>query len=452
MATPAATDVVVVGAGITGLVAAYRLSQAKPSLDVSLYEASERAGGVMGTESVDGFLFERGPNSFQNNVADTLDLARDVGVGDRLLAASGEARRRYLYHDARLLPLGPKSLFVSSLLPLGQRFRLLGEPFRGSAPPGVEESVGAFGRRRFGSAVVSTLLDPIVTGVYAGDVEKIGVEVGFPRLAAFEREHGSLLRGLWKTRGTMASRRLYSFTGGLQELVDALSSTLGDRLQLGATVSDVKHTGGRYRLSFADRDPVDARSVVVAVPPPRAARFLGAQNPVLARGLDRIPYASVAVLCLGYPREAVTHPLDGFGFLVPRQQRLRTLGAIFVSSLFPPHAPDGAVSLRVMLGGAHDPEVVGLSVDEIQAMVIRELGPVLGLSGEPVARGLYRYIEGIPQYNVGHLERLQGVDSGLWDRPGLFLTGNAYRGVGINDCVAEGGRVAREVVGFLERG
>jgi oxygen-dependent protoporphyrinogen oxidase len=456
--------VVIAGGGITGLVAAHRLLEREPGLDLALLEAAGRAGGTLGSETVSGFVFERGPNGFSDADPSTLDLARGLGLGERLIESGPLARRRYLLKRGKLhaLPSGPLGLLASPLLSIAGRLRLLSEPLHGPASPDVEESVAGFGRRRLGREATSTFLDPFVTGVYAGDVERLSMASAFPRVAALEREHGSILRGLLaRARARRKERpgasaaglpgKLHSFRGGLEELAAALLARLGPRARLDSPVEAVRRKGTGYEVVLRDGTALAARAVVAALPAPRAANLFSSWNADLATALEEIPYAPVAVVCLGYARDQVEHSLEGFGFLVPRDQGLRTLGAIWVSSVFPDHAPAGAVSIRVLLGGARDPEVVGLSEGELRATVLAEVGPVLGIRGEPAAGKVYRYPVGIPQYNVGHDKRLRRIDGWLRSLPGLFITGNAYRGVGLNDCVAEAGRVAEAVLGYLGR-
>lgn len=461
--------VLIIGGGITGLVTAHRLLEAQPDLDVKLLEASPRFGGPMGTEVVDGFVFERGPNGFLDNVPQTLELARALGLGDRLLGSASTAKNRYLLKKGRLhaLPTNPLKFLASPLLSAGGKLRALWEPFKSRGRPDIEDSVASFGRRRLGIEATSTFLDPMVTGIYAGDVERLSLEAAFPRLAALERDHGSLVRGMVakararrrtaKSSGSAGSGpgggTLYSFKSGLEELVQALVLRLGDRTQLESAVEVVRPKAGKkeaYEVVLRDQTVLESQVVVVALPAPRAANLFSSSNHDLANALGDIPYAPVAVVCMGYKRSDVVNPLDGFGFLIPRDQGLRSLGAIWVSSIFPPHAPPKTVSLRVLVGGARDPEVVGRPAERLMELVLGEMGPLLGLQGEPIARRVYRYTQGIPQYNVGHSKRLRRIDSWLRRSPGLFLTGNAYRGVGINDCAREAERVASDVLGYLQ--
>ena len=460
-------SVLVIGGGISGLVTAHELlkvasSEGGPELDVQVFEGSEQLGGNMSTERLDGFVFERGPHGFQVNRPDadvsdaslsetvgarTVALVKELGLGERLLSSSAASKRRYLYSGGRLRALSPKTLFFSGLLPVGARLRLLGEPFRGAPPPDTDESVAAFGRRRLGRRATATLLDPVVTGVYGGDVERLSLRAAFPRLAAMEREHGSLFQAVRKMTGVQ--RQLCSFPEGLGELVDALRERLGDRVHANEAVASVAPSDGGFSVALRSGQTLAAASVIAATPAPRAAGLFSASRPELARALEAMPYAPIVVLCLGYRREAISHPLDGFGFLIPRSEGLRSLGAIWSSSVFPQHAPENTVSLRVLLGGAHDPEAVGASADELRALFETELGATLGVRGEPLLSRVYRYPLGIPQYNIEHHGRVARIDDAVRGLPGLFVTGNAYRGVGINDCVVDGVRVARAAGDFL---
>lgn len=492
------TSVLIVGGGVSGLVTAHRLAVSRPAVEVLVAEGASRPGGVMRSDQVSGFVFEWGPNGFLGNVPQTPALIGELGLEGRLLKASSDAKKRYLFKGGRLTPVpsSPVRFMITPLLSLKGRWRTLAEPFQ---PPGAadDESVAAFGRRRLGPEATSTFLDPLVTGVFGGDVERLSLPSAFPRIAKLEKDHGSLLRGmiaqakharrekraakvvkapnggngnsdrdnLYNVGGVVQSgasqarasdgaahverRALYSFYSGMEELITALHSRLGERVHIDRSVESVHRVGDRFQATLHGGESVEARAVVVATPTGRAASLLSGQFPELAGELEQIPYAGLAVVCLGYRREDVEHPLDGFGFLAPRGQGLRILGAIWVSTIFPRHAPPGTVSLRVMVGGAHDPDVLGKTADELVELTKGELGPILGLRGEPLVSKVYRHPLGIPQYNLGHAKRLQGLETRVGGIPGLFLAGNAHRGVGVNDCVANGEHLAHRIQAFL---
>ena len=484
--------VLVIGGGISALATAHGLLRADADVDLRLIEAGDALGGTMRTERVtaaDGstFLFERGPNGFLGNAPATLELVKELGLEDSLVTASPTAGKRYLWKDSDLcaMPRGPGEFLRTKLLSFRGRLRALSEPFRSAGPPGEDESIASFGRRRLGDEVVRRFLDPMVTGIWGGDVERLSLRSAFPRIASLEREHGSLVRGM-KAKGRErrqleAKHRagqgaapppsafgapLHSFREGLGELVAALERELGERLELGCAAVSVERAedagpDGGWEVTLRDGRVIRSELLVVALPSPRAANLFAAAHPDLARALEAIPYAPIAVLCAAYRREHVAHPLDGYGFLVPRDEGLRTLGMIWTSSLFPDHVSsgpggaqsrgEGPVSFRAMVGGAHDPEAVELSSEDVLALVERECGERMGLSGPPVAQRLYRYVQGIPQYNVGHQRRLDRIEDQLRSLPGVWLTGNAYRGVSMNDCIREGLEMSAEVLRRLRR-
>lgn len=463
-------DALVVGGGISGLSTAYFLLQdlraAQPGEGdgprVKVVEAAPRVGGSLGTEVVDGFLFERGPNGLLDNAPDTFDLIRALGLENKLLPASPRSANRYLVRQGNLQPL-PRSLgaFINTrALSLKGKLALLIEPLRRRARGVADESVAEFGRRRLGQEVVDALLDPMVTGIYAGDVKALSMKSCFPRMARLEQEHGSLVRGMlgsWKKKASGAgnsspfSAVLQSFEGGLQTLSGALSDVLGDRIETGRSVESARPSDEGWRVGFADGREETARSLVLALPACRAGSLFSGPYSALGEELAAISYSSVVVACLGYRAEDVESDLDGYGFLVPSSEGLQTLGMIWTSSIFPGHAPEGHVSVRAMLGGVRSPGLAAKGDEELIDLVERETGDVLGIQGRPVAQRIYRYEQAIPQYEVGHRARLDNIESRLEALPGLFLTGNSYRGVSVNDCIREGKKTAKEVSGYLEK-
>ncbi len=451
-------DAAVVGGGIFGSTLAWQLL--KSDQDVVLFEAAARLGGTLGSSHSDGFVWERGANGFLDNVPFTRDLAIDVGLESRLLPAAPAARHRFLLRRGRLveLPEGPAAFLRSPLLSLAGRLRVITEGLRRYRSPEGEESVASFARRHLGSEATEVLIDAMVTGIFGGDAERLSVEAAFPRLVALEREHGSLIRGMIRRRRAARAQgataggpggpggRLSSFPLGTQELVDALASRLGDRVALESRLTDARRVGEEWQLRFATGETIRAHRLALCIPPHLAAEVLQSDHEVSAL-LREIPAASIVVVGLGFERDHVRHALTGFGYLRPRREPGRLLGCLFPSVCFPPHAPEGQVSLRAMIGGVRDPEALELSDAEIQRTTLDELRPLLGLRGEPRVVKLQRWPRGIPQYEVGHLGRLARLEEKLNDRPGLALGGNGYRGIGLNDCVREAGSLAESWTG-----
>ncbi len=473
--------VVVIGGGISGLATAYRIvggceARGIP-LALTLLESEPRLGGKIVTHRRDGFTVEGGPNGFLDGKPETLRLARDLALEDRLLPSSDAARRRFVFRHGELhaLPESPPAFFRSRLLSLPGRLRIVAEPFIRPAPPELDESLAEFGARRLGPEAVDALLDPMVSGVYAGDPRKLSVWACFPRIKELERDYGSLIKALLRLqrerRKALASGaapasapggggpagpsgKLTSFGAGTEVIVERLREVLGERVRVGAAAHAVTSGGaGGHRVRLAGGEVLDADAVVLAVPAYAAAELLAELAPAAATSAREIPYAPAAVVALGFERAAVRHPLDGFGFLIPRTEGRRILGSLWTSSIYPGHrAPDGRVLLRTIVGGARNPEIAGLPADELVEVVRGELRSILGIEAPVVFREVFQWPVAIPQYNVGHRERVRRIDEALAPHPGVVVTGNAYRGVGINDCTREAERAAERVIERLQAG
>ncbi len=476
--------VVVVGGGVSGLTAAYELLRARPEAEVTVLESDERAGGTATSDAVDGYLVDRGPNGFLTNVPDAYDLSLRLGLQDELLPASEAAQKRFLYFRGRLVPVptGAGALLRSPLLsPLGKA-RMALEPFLPAAPPEREESVHAFASRRLGREFADVMVSPMVSGVSAGDARLSSLQALFPRMHRLEAEHGGLVRGMLaqrralraaKARGETPTRvaggpsgpggRLTSFRqGGAGRLTAALAEALAGCVITGVAVERVERgveralrvvpAGGARLPEGKAPEPIEADAVIVAVPAYAAASLLGSVAPRAARPLAAIPYAGIRVVALGYPRSAVPAPLDGFGYLVPPGQGLRILGSLWTSTLFPAQAPEGTVLLRSLGGGVRDPEFLDLGEDEAVDVVRADLRASLGITAEPAMTHVVSWRRGIPQYVLGHRERVSEANEAVAEVPGLALTGNAYRGIGLNDCVRDARAVARQVAERLPAG
>ncbi len=459
-----------VGGGPSGLVLGRELmdaaSPARP--DVTVCEARPRAGGKAWTERSGGYTIEHGPEGFLDSAPATLALARRLGLGERLLPAAPRAARRYLYARGALrpVPTHPASFLASGILSLRGRLAVLGEPFRAPAPDG-DESVAAFARRRLGSEAATTLVGAMVRGVYAGDAEALSMPSSFPRLAALEREHGSLVRALvarrrhYQSGGGSADGgaagggkrggpagpggRLTSFVGGMGELGEALARALGSRFESGRPAAAVRRAGAGWRVEFADGASEFCDAVALAVEPWSAAALVAETSPALAAALAEIPSAPAVVVALGFATGDLGRPLDGFGFLVPPNEPLRMLGCLWSSAAFAHRAPHGHALLRVLLGG-RDRAVLDLPDDRLTSLVLGELERTMGVRGAPAMVRIIRWPRAIPQYTVGHGDRLARIAAELACLPGLHLVGNGYRGIALNDCVTGAQAAARAVL------
>jgi oxygen-dependent protoporphyrinogen oxidase len=455
MANP--RQVIVIGGGISGLACAYGLKQL--GIPVTLLEASARVGGLVGSVRRDGFLFESGPQSFQGTDA-LLELVREVGSESELQRADPRAARFvYLHGRLQKIPMTPQALMASSLLGIKSRARIVSEPFKRTKPPTKEESVADFVRRKFGHEILEYLVAPFVSGVYAGDPEKLSLKAAFPTLEEWEREYGSVLRGAMKSRSERSEKEkrsgpppLCSFKDGTASLGNAIAAKLGDSVRLGAQAMSVERSTN-YQICFVQNgrsEMTEAASVVLAPPAYIAAPLIGRLSLTLAHTLSGVAYAPVAVVACGYYDRQVAHALDGFGFLVPRSEKVRTLGTVWNSSLFPGRAPAGSVAITSFIGGATDPKIVERSDDEIAAIVQDENARILQISGSPVASAVWKYPKALPQYNLGHGHVVEAIRDGERANPGLFFCGNYLEGPSLGKCVEMANQTAQAIQRYLK--
>lgn len=459
-----ARTVVVVGGGVAGLSVCYELierAKARPgSLEVVCLEAADRPGGNIRTDREGGFTCEWGPNGFLDNVPATPALVERVGLRDRVLRSDQSAAIRFIFRGGRLrrLPSGPLSFLVSDILSLRGRLRVLAEPFVPPRRDEGEESVANFVERRIGGEAASVLVDAMVSGIYAGDVGALSLEATFPKMHRMEKDHGGLMRAMMARRREGGSGggpagpggTLTSFKGGLEELIAGLSGAVGPALRLRHRVSRVDEMGVRgYRVSVADQPSIDADAVVLACPAWQAAEIASDIDPELSAALSGIPSASLAVVHFAYDLDDLPVPPRGFGFLVPRGEGPRILGTLWASSIFPGRAPEGKALLTSMIGGAHDPEAVGLGDGALVDLVRKDLATAMRIEKPPRFARIFRHTRGIPQYVLGHVARLAAIDRRTSAHPGLFVCGNSYRGISVNACVDEAPRIAANVLARL---
>jgi oxygen-dependent protoporphyrinogen oxidase len=444
---PGQRHVLVIGAGLTGLSTAFALMQR--GVAVTVLESSSRPGGAVQTGQVAGFLVEHGPNSMMTNDPAVDELLREVGLTDALV--SPLAKKRFLVREgcAVALPSSPVGAFSTTLFSLTGKLRVLTEPFipRGQAE---DESLADLVRRRLGPEVLAYAIEPFVAGIYAGNPEKLSARHAFPKLWNLERTHGSFIRGALRLRRSGPPQKMISFRRGMGELPERVAAILGERLHLGVRVNNLRREAdGRWhaRWSEGGSDRELRCDVVVSTVPAFAVESLPWADDL--RGalgvLREIPYPPVTVVALGFRRDELEHPLDGFGMLVPAAEQRRILGTIFSSSLFPGRAPEGHVLLTNFVGGARQPRIAETGDDALVDDVCSDLRDLLGLSGEPVFAKIIRWPRAIPQYNIGYgkilaaMERLEAA----W--PGLHLAGNYRGGIAAGQCIQNGLRLAEKL-------
>ena len=454
-------EVAVVGGGIAGLAAAWDLHRL--GVPFVLLEADARWGGVIRTERADGFLMEGGPDALLAQKAEALQLCRELGLGDRIVPTNPEQRTVFVRQGGRLhrLPDGMVLGVPTRLAPLARtrlftwtgKLRMAADLLIPRGRADGDESIASFLRRRLGRQAAERLGAPFLAGIHAGDAERLSIRATFPRLVEMERRHRSLIRALAAARGGNggpAAPPFFSLRGGLAEIVDTLVARLpGECLRTRARVGSIRREGGAFVLGVEGQDDVRARAVVIALPAPRVAPLVASLDAEAGAMLAGIPFASTAVVCLGYRRADVRHALDGYGLIVPVAEGLRATACGFFSTKFPGRAPEGHVLLRVFLGGDLDPGVLDHSDTDLMETAHREMAPILGLSAPRVLGRVYRWPAGTPQMLVGHLERMDALDRRLGGHPGLFLTGAGLRGSGIPDTIADGRRTARAAVDWI---
>ncbi len=433
-------SVAIVGGGVTGLTAAYCLKQRGSR--VVVYEATDRAGGVIRSERRDGFLAELGPNSMSAVPPEVTALLSALQLDASRITALPAARTRYIARRGKLipLPLSPSEVLTTRLLSNSAKLAVFGEPLVETSDSPMDESVAAFFRRRFNQEVLDYVVNPFVAGIFAGDPEQLSVRHALPQLHALERDHGSVVKGFMQAAKRPTT--LMSFRNGLQEITDALARELEPELRLRSPVTQLRAGTKGWTVGAAFQAPEIYDAVIYAAP----AHSLGEIDLDLAGAerlstLSSIIHPPVAVLALGFPREQVAHPLDGFGVLIPEAERRRVLGVIFSSTVFPERAPEGHVLLTIFAGGARDPDFVQVDPHTLTARVLDELRTLLGTRGEPSFRALQLWPQAIPQYTLGYGRFKDIAEQTEQANPGLLLAGTYRDGITLGEQAA--GRAAK---------
>ncbi len=483
--TTAARRIAIVGGGLSGLAAAHRLielSRTAPSpIDVTLFEAGPRLGGIIGTTRIGDYLVDTGADSFLTNKPGAVGLCQRLGLEHRLVATDPRYRGAHVLFDGRpvRVPEGFQLMSPSAFWPMVTtpllspwgKLRMLMEYF---VPPGhlADESLADFVRRRFGRETLDRLVQPLVGGIYTSDPEQLSLAATLPRFLDMEREHGSLIRATLKQRRKPANNRtepasdstsggaryglFAGLKGGMEELLAALRTVVeaGCRVRTCTKIrsllmaegddSDGQPPGYRIVLHDGTAEPFDA--VIVATTAHQAAVLLGDVDSLLAAQLNGIDYASSVVVVTAHKLADVRHPLDSFGLVVPHRERRRILATSFSSRKFPDRAPADSVLMRTFVGGAMQPELFDLDDDQLQRIVMEELSDIFGVQGDSEISLVVRYPRAMPQYHIGHLDRVAAIESRTSNHPGLALAGNALRGVGIPDAITSGEAAARVVL------
>ena len=461
----------VVGGGMSGLAAAHRALELATAggerADITLFEAAGRLGGSIATVERDGYLVEWGADMFVTDKPAAVGLCERLGIAGRLQGANAAYRRSLILRAGRPVPvpegfvlMAPASMLsvlASPILGLRGKLRAACEPLVPRRAQTGDESLASFVERRLGREALDRLVEPLVAGIYTGIPERLSLAATLPRFLEMERQHGSLWRAARRARsGKQASGARYelfvSLPRGMRELVEALEARLaggGVRLELAAEVTGLAEQRGGYELGWQRRTATSREhfdAVVMALPAPRAVPLLRGVAPGVARELAAIRHASSAIVVSGYRLSQVRHPLDAFGLVVPAVERRQVFAVSFASRKFSGRAPEGSIELRSFVGGIRQPHLCERSDEALCALVRRELGEMLGVRGRPEMELVARHDRAMPQYDLGHLERVAVIERELDRYPSLALAGNALRGVGVPDCVDSGERAAERLL------
>ncbi|HQR49597.1 MAG TPA: protoporphyrinogen oxidase, partial [Steroidobacteraceae bacterium] len=424
----------IVGAGLSGLATAFYLQRLLPQAELAIFESDAQGGGALCTVDVQGFRFEAGGNGFLTNKPDCLQLVNDAGASDLLLPSSDLARKRYIYTNGLYrMPESAQLFATSKLMTLPQKLRMLGEFFVPPRRDGADESLREFGNRRLGPGFTSVFLDALSAGIYGSTPDRISVKAAFPLIVALERDHGGLFRGMLAKRKKEAGPGgvLTSTKGGISTLIRHLESAIRAEWHYGEPVRAVERRGNAYEIhSSGGVTAVDR--VVICATSFAAAEMLRPLDADISRRLADIQYSPIAVVGFGY--RSLKDPLDGFGLLTTTSSKQPILGVLWDSSIFPDRAPAGAKSIRAMIGGQRNPELVDQDDAGLVATARRGIKATMGLDQDPDVTFVKRWDRGIPSYAPGHVASIDALFARVGQVPGLYLNCNAYRGIAMNDC------------------
>jgi protoporphyrinogen/coproporphyrinogen III oxidase len=458
--------VAIVGGGITGLATAYYLQRrGRGAVDYTLIESASSFGGKIVSARENGFVVEGGPDSFITQKSAAIELCGELGLSDQLIGTNDAARKVFVWSRGRLRPMPEGVMLIvptkvmpflkSSLMSWPGKLRMGMDALIPPRREDGDETLAHFVRRRLGAEALDKIAEPMIAGIYVADAENLSLKSTFPRFLDMEQKHGSLIRGMMRQRraangsnGRSAPSMFMTLRGGLQQMTEALVVHLyPEALLVNRGVVAVKRAAGAYDLALSDGEHVRADVVVFAAPSYVTADLLQEMDPALASKLQQIRYVSTATVSLGFKRAEVAHPLDGFGFVVPRGERRKIIACTWASTKFNHRAPDEHVLLRAFVGGAHAEYLAEQDDATMVDMVRDELHAMMEIKAAPVLTQVYRWHKANPQYDVGHQERVAEIDRLIMRHAGLYVAGAAYHGVGIPDCIQDGERVAEEILG-----
>lgn len=458
-------DTVVIGAGVSGLSAAYWIR--KQGYSVQILEKEGRVGGSIQTTRDNGFTIEHGPNSGLETNPVIRKLVDELGIRDEMIYANEEANNRYIVRDGQLhpLPMSPPKFLNTKLFSKRAKFRVLKEFFIKPPAEDTGETVAEFVTRRLGPEFLDYAINPFIAGVFAGDPSELSVRAAFPKLIALEDNYGGIFKGVIKGRKERKQRategeeskqsaQMFSFKEGLGSLIDALERQLAEEIVTDAQVISVLPDGETWKVTYRCQDKeqtVDAGTVLFATPAYATSELVRDLDNELAATLNAIPYAKAVMIFTGYRLQDVPRPLDGFGYLIPEVEHLNTLGTIWSSTVFQNRAPEGHVAFTTFMGGRRQPGKLDLEDSNLLAEMKEDFHHLMGITAEPEKVFIRKWPKAIPQYTLGHLKREDRMAAFEQNFPGLFITGNHRGGISVADCIKHSEPRALQVVHHLQR-
>ena len=442
--------IAIVGGGISGLSTAFYIKEKNPDVNITLFEKEEKLGGKMMTKRVDGFLFEEGSNGFLSNKPDTLELVKQSNSEELLLRSSDKARVRFIYKNTlHRLPETPGAFLGTPLLSVFGKLRVAAEVLIPAKKDDEDETLQSFGYRRVGKEMTDAFLDPMVAGIFASSPDKISVNSAFPAVVKLEKEYGGLFKGMLKKKKKDAGPGgvLMSFKGGVSAFIDSLSNSLDIDIKKDTNIQSMEKDSDKYILNADENNKFDI--VVLSTPAYESARILNKIDTEFSVMLNDIEYSPISVVGLGY--DDLNHDLNGFGLLTTSSSKKDILGVLWDSSIFADRAQKGKKALRVMIGGQRDQNLALKSDTELKEIAIKGVKEVMGIDKYPDTIYIKKWEKGIPNYRVGHLDRMKKLFDKLENYKGLYLSSNAYNGVGLNDCVANSKKTANEITQYIAK-
>ncbi len=460
-------NIVIIGAGISGLASAYRLSKYEEStgagLDIVIVEKGNRIGGTILTERTNEFVIEGGPDCFYTEKPDALKLVKELGISDRLIGTNNNNQGTFVLWKDRLhklpegvilmIPTRFTSFATSSLFSLKGKFRMGMELFVPGRKDGIDESLSEFTIRRFGKEALDRLAEPLVAGIHAGEPDTMSVRSSFPRFIEMEKRYRSLILGMLKARKMMKKHSrsesismFMTMRTGLKEIIDKLYEQMkGVTIQTGVYAQAIETDNhGNYGVTLSDGKTMQADAVIIAAPAYAAGLLLRNLHKELSELLISIPYVSTATVSLAYSRDDFNHPLNGFGFVVPRKEKRNIMAGTWTSSKFSYRAPANTVLIRCFVGGAGNDGIVFKPDHELLKLIQTDLKDIMGIEAKPLLTRIYRWDKAMPQYTIGHEEKVKSIEQYTSNLKRIYLSGSAYHGIGISDCIKSGYKASED--------